>query len=97
MRLGFRTDYVIECTNNTQSNLTDTALGSSGSPVCGDNWSVAALHSGKEPYEDSGLEILGRPIKHKNVGIPIPAIVQDLKDYFQSVYDEIMQSQSILD
>ena len=96
MRLGFRTNYVVEGSNDILAYLTDTARGSSGSPVCDDNWSVAALHSGSTKFENSGIEILGRPIKRRNIGIPMPAIVQHLKDNFKEVHDEIMQSQAAL-
>ena len=46
MRLGFRNNFVVAGTDAKLSYLTDTAGGSSGSPICDDAWFVAALHRG---------------------------------------------------
>jgi endonuclease G len=49
MRLGLRDNFVVVGSNERLSYLTDTAGGSSGSPICDDAWHVAGLHRGWAP------------------------------------------------
>jgi V8-like Glu-specific endopeptidase len=89
MRLAFRDNFVVLGDDQTLSYLTDTSLGSSGSPVCDDSWTVAALHSGSRPIADQNIVIRGNKIRRENHGIPIVAILAKLKADHPAVYAEI--------
>jgi hypothetical protein len=93
MRLGFRNNYVVLGSAEGLSYLTDTAVGSSGSPVCDDSWSVAALHSGSRGISNRNIDILGHKYTRENFGIPISAILAHLKDNRSDVYDEVISHQ----
>ena len=56
--------------------LTNTQKGSSGSPVCNENWEVMALHHSGAPLPASpgSVEFSG------NEGIPITAILKEIQD-----------------
>lgn len=67
-------------TANVLHYLADTERGSSGSPVCNNNWEPIALHHWGEPYyEVKGVQ--GQVLrKDVNEGIRISAIVRALRD-----------------
>lgn len=94
MRLGFRDNFVVVGDDIELSYLTDTSVGSSGSPVCDDRWSVVALHSGSRRISAQGLEIRGKKVKRENHGIPIPTILKHLKDHHINLYEEIKAGQA---
>lgn len=93
MRIGFRDNFVTIGDENRLAYLTDTASGSSGSPVCDDGWSVAALHAGSQSVSDKNIEIRGRKIKRENVGTPIPTILANLMADHSDLHDEILAAQ----
>ena len=57
--------------------LTDTLPGSSGSPVCNDDWQVVGLHRGSRTLPEK-VYLNGETIKYNNVGVEIRAILGDL-------------------
>lgn len=59
--------------------FTDTRSGSSGSPVCDDEWHVLALHKATTQYKGS-FTYQGRDTAWINVGTPISLIVDHLKE-----------------
>lgn len=61
------------------SYFTDTEAGSSGSPVCNDQWQVIALHKAAVKHQTK-FKYQGRDTAWVNVGTPIALIVQKLKD-----------------
>ncbi len=65
MRLGFRNNFVVTGTESRLSYLTDTAGGSSGSPICDDAWFVAALHRGFTTISGGPLMVWGKPIRQE--------------------------------
>ena len=77
--LAIRNNAAAAIKDNNLSYFTDTQAGSSGSPVCNDQWQVVALHKaatrhmGKFTYQ-------GRENPWVNIGTPITLIVQALKD-----------------
>jgi V8-like Glu-specific endopeptidase len=93
MRLGFRNNYVIFGSEDSLSYLTDTAVGSSGSPVCDDAWTVAALHSGSRRISDVQINILGHQFTRENFGIPITAVLAHLAEHAPALHEEISQGQ----
>lgn len=94
MRLGFRNNYVVVGDGETLSYLTDTSVGSSGSPVCDDLWSVAALHSGSRRISGTQVEILGHKFTRENFGSPIPAVLAHLEQHARPLHDEIVAAQA---
>lgn len=60
--------------------LGDTEKGSSGSPVCNNDWEPIALHHWGEPAKEV-TSILGHPLRtNVNEGVRISAIVKALRD-----------------
>lgn len=96
MRLGFRENYVVFGDANVLSYLTDTDLGSSGSPVCDDAWMVAALHRGARSIRDQEIMILGKKVTMENYGTPIPTIMETLAAKYPALHQEILKSQVAL-
>jgi len=93
MRLGFRDNFVVVGDDEVLSYLTDTNLGSSGSPVCDDGWYVAALHSGSRNVSAEGIEIRGHHVRRENHGIPIPRILEHLEAHHPELHQEILDAQ----
>jgi endonuclease G len=96
MRLGFRNNYVVLGDDRWLSYLTDTAIGSSGSPVCDDAWTVAALHSGSRPIEAANIEILGQKFRRENYGIPITTLMAHLQERAPALSTRITTGQKAL-
>jgi hypothetical protein len=94
MRLGFRTNFVVLGDDAVLAYLTDTASGSSGSPVCDDLWTVAALHHGARAISDEGLQIMGKLIRRENIGTPIPTIMQHLAQHHPGLHAEVVAGQA---
>jgi hypothetical protein len=96
MRLGFRNNFVVAGTEAKLSYLTDTAGGSSGSPICDDAWFVAALHRGWLTISDGPVMVWGRPISQENYGTPIGMILQHLADNHPNLRSEVDAGQAAL-
>ncbi len=94
MRLGFRDNFVVVGDGDALSYLTDTNFGSSGSPVCDDRWSVAALHSGSRSISADNVSIRGRKVRRENHGIPIPRIMAHLETSQPDLHAEIIAGQA---
>lgn len=94
MRLGFRDNFVVFGDAARLSYLTDTDFGSSGSPVCDDRWSVAALHSGSRSISADDITIRGRKVRRENHGIPIPRILEHLETAHPDLHAEIEAGQA---
>ncbi|WP_436497351.1 trypsin-like peptidase domain-containing protein [Actinokineospora sp. HUAS TT18] len=94
MRLGFRNNFVVSGTADRLSYLTDTAGGSSGSPICDDAWFVAALHRGfKTIPPGSSVSVWGRTINQENYGTPIGKIMEHLAANHPTVHGEVLAGQ----
>jgi hypothetical protein len=93
MRLGFRTNYVVSGDDRWLSYLTDTDVGSSGSPVCDDAWTVAALHVGSRPIGQQHIVILGQEYRRENYGIPILTILAHLSEQQPALHEAIQDGQ----
>lgn len=96
MRLGFRNNFVVTGTAERLSYLTDTAGGSSGSPICDDKWFVAALHRGWATIEGDPLQVWGVPISQENYGTPIGAVLARLAASHPALHAEIVAGQAAL-
>jgi hypothetical protein len=93
MRLGFRNNFVVTGSAERLSYLTDTAGGSSGSPICDDEWFVAALHRGFTTIDGEPLMVWGQPISQENYGTPIGLILSHLEQHHPELHAEIRENQ----
>ncbi len=93
MRLGFRNNFVVSGTPTRLSYLTDTAGGSSGSPICDDAWFAAALHRGFQTIEGGPLTVWGRAVSQENHGTPMSAIMDHLAAHNPALHAEVMAGQ----
>ena len=78
MRLGFRNNFVVTGSAERLSYLTDTAGGSSGSPICDDLWFVAGLHRGWATIKGDPVSVWGKEIRQENYATPIALILADI-------------------
>jgi endonuclease G len=95
MRLGFRNNFVVTGSIARLSYLTDTAGGSSGSPICDDAWHVAGLHRGWTTLARP-VDVWGKLISQENFGTPIGRILADLETRNPGLRDEILAGQAAL-
>jgi endonuclease G, mitochondrial len=89
MRLGFRNNFLVTGTESRLSYLTDTAGGSSGSPICDDAWFVAALHRGFTTIPGGPLTVWGKEIRQENYGTPIGRILAHLATSHPDLREEV--------
>ncbi|WP_315718553.1 MULTISPECIES: trypsin-like peptidase domain-containing protein [unclassified Bradyrhizobium] len=87
-QIAFRNNLVTATDDEQIRYFTDTDFGSSGSPVCDDNWRVVALHRGAK-YA-SGVSYQGKDTAYVNFGSQIQAIMADVKCVNASLYQEIV-------
>ena len=76
-RVAFRNNLVTAADATTVRYFTDTDQGSSGSPVCDDQWRVVALHRGSTYASE--VDYQGKDTAYVNYGIQIQAILADLR------------------
>jgi V8-like Glu-specific endopeptidase len=76
-RVAFRNNLVTAADAQLIRYFTDTDFGSSGSPVCGDDWRVVALHRGAK--YTSGVSYQGKDTAYVNFGSQIQAIIDDVR------------------
>jgi hypothetical protein len=96
MRLGFRNNFVVSGTESRLSYLTDTAGGSSGSPICDDAWFVAALHRGFTTITGEPPKVWGKAIRQENYGTPIGRILEHLATHHPDLHAEVETGQIAL-
>lgn len=92
MKLGFRNNFVVVGNNDILAYLTDTAQGSSGSPVMDDSWNVAALHAGSEDIGDIEITLQGSRVKRRNFGVPIPRIRTHLETADPALHHQLFDT-----
>jgi hypothetical protein len=85
--LALRNNLVTKSTDNDVCYLTDTKLGSSGSPVFNDQWSVVALHRGSVVAD--GVQYFGASSVWVNIGTQVASIEDDIKNRFPGIWAEL--------
>jgi endonuclease G, mitochondrial len=93
MRLGFRNNFVVSGEPDRLSYLTDTAGGSSGSPICDDAWFAAALHRGWRTIPGDPVSVWGREVRQENYGTPVGAILGHLATNHPTLHAEVTAGQ----
>ena len=96
MRLGFRNNFVVSGDEDRLSYLTDTAGGSSGSPICDDAWFAAALHRGFATLAGDGVVVWGKQIRQENYGTPVTRVLAHLGQTHPDLFAEITAAQAEL-
>lgn len=74
--------------DRTLSYFTDTVGGSSGAPVCNDDWRVLALHRGTQNARQT-LNYLGKKTAYINIGVRIDKIREDLQQNHSDIWQAI--------
>jgi hypothetical protein len=77
-RIALRNNLVSGADGTTLRYFTDTDLGSSGSPVCDDQWRIVALHRGAQ--RTTGVRYKGKDTAFVNFGSHMEVILQDIRD-----------------
>jgi len=91
-RVAFRNNLVTGADGDTIRYFTDTDSGSSGSPVCDDNWRVVALHRGAEFVKDVAFQ--GKSTAYVNFGSQVQAVLDELRARNPLVHSEIQRFQT---
>lgn len=87
-QIGMRNNLAARITDTDLAYFTDTKGGSSGAPVCNDQWQVIALH--KAAARTFGvLEFQGKTTEWVNIGTRIDRIIEDLKLNDHALWESI--------
>lgn len=87
-KLGIRNNLVASLNEKDIAYFTDTEPGSSGSPVCSDDWQVVGLHKAST-VSFGKFEFQGKKTAWVNTGTRIDAIIADLKNDHATLWSEI--------
>jgi len=90
-KIGIRSNIARNADSRAVRYFTDTDFGSSGSPVCDDNWQVVALHRGAEHV--SGVNFQGQDTAYVNLGSQIHAVLEEIRAQNTDIADQILLSQ----
>ncbi len=87
-KLGIRNNLVATIKEDDIAYFTDTEPGSSGSPVCTDEWQVVGLHKASS-VSFGEFEFQGKKTAWVNIGTRIDRIISDLKKNHAQLWQEI--------
>ncbi len=93
-KVAIRNNLLTGADNDTIRYFTDTDFGSSGSPVCDDNWRVVALHRGAEFV--TGVNFQGKSTAHVNFGSQLQAVLDKIQADTPAIHAELFQAQAAL-
>ena len=85
--MAIRNNLVYRADYPTIQYFTDTEGGSSGSPVCTDDWRVVALHRAWAPVHN--VQFQGKTTGWVNEGTQVAAILAHLQQHYSALYAEI--------
>ncbi|MFD3998425.1 trypsin-like peptidase domain-containing protein [Streptomyces sp. NPDC058583] len=91
-RVALRNNLVYRADEHDILYFTDTRGGSSGSPVCLDDWTVVGLHRGTRKVDE--VEFQGARTRFVNVGTQMSGILAHLQEFTPELYEEIMAAQA---
>ncbi|WP_329285061.1 trypsin-like peptidase domain-containing protein [Streptomyces sp. NBC_00691] len=91
-RVALRNNLVYRADDHDILYFTDTRGGSSGSPVCLDDWTVVGLHRGTRKVDE--VEFQGARTRFVNVGTQMSGILAHVREFTPELYEEIMAGQS---
>ncbi|MFH8840453.1 trypsin-like peptidase domain-containing protein [Streptomyces sp. NPDC017868] len=91
-RVALRNNLVYRADERDILYFTDTRGGSSGSPVCLDDWTVVGLHRGTRKVDE--VEFQGARTRFVNVGTQMSGVLAHLREFRPELYAEIMAAQS---
>ncbi len=86
--MAIRNNLIYRAAYPFVSYFTDTEGGSSGSPVCNDDWQVVALHRAWKSVQ--GVQFQGKSTPFVNEGTQIAAILEHLKENNQELLTEVI-------
>jgi len=86
--LGVRNNLISRLDKDGLRYFTDTIRGSSGSPVCNDDWHVIALHRSQD-FVDKNLNFQGKETAYVNYGVRIDNIINHLKANYKKLWRNI--------
>ena len=87
-RVAIRNNLVYRASFPTVNYFTDTEGGSSGSPVCTDDWRVVALHRSWKAVRNVNFQ--GKPAPCVNEGTQVAAIIEHLQQNHAALYAEVI-------
>ena len=90
-QLACRNNRVSMGDETTLRYFTDTRSGSSGSPVCNDDWEVVALHRASTDLKSVSFH--GMPVPWVNVGTQISIVVRYIEQNAPVLFQEISEAQ----
>lgn len=91
-QVALRNNLVVRGDRHELLYLTDTDVGSSGSPVCDDSWQVVGLHRAAESA--GAVQYMGKTAAVANAGVPMVAILDDLERRHPELHSEIRPRQA---
>ncbi|MFB6838391.1 trypsin-like peptidase domain-containing protein [Streptomyces sp. NPDC056361] len=91
-RVALRNNLVYRADEHDILYFTDTRGGSSGSPVCLDDWTVVGLHRGTRKVDE--VEFQGGKTRFVNIGTQMSSILAHLREFRPELYEEVMAAQS---
>lgn len=91
-RVAIRNNLVSAADAQQVRYFTDTDYGSSGSPVCDDQWRVVALHRGALPAEN--VTFMGKKEAYVNFGSQISTVLDDIRQAKAAAASQIETEQS---
>lgn len=87
-KLGIRNNLLAQVKGDDIAYFTDTEPGSSGSPVCTDDWHVVGIHKASKQQFGQVL-FQGKESSAINIGTQITRIIADLQENHSSIWSTI--------